>query len=124
MSAEDRIRSYYNALRRGDPLAPFFAPDDTLVKFGISERLTGYEEVAAGLRDQTRTTEDWTVDSHRLRTTERGEAAWFSDDVTLAWTDRESGRRYAFDSRWSGTLVRRDGDWRFVGMHVSAPHEL
>ncbi|WP_435184427.1 nuclear transport factor 2 family protein [Halobellus sp. EA9] len=138
-TAADRIRAYYDALRSGEPLSPFFARDDDIVKYGITEKLTGYDEVEAGLRAQTETTDDWVVESDALSVTERGDHAWFSDEVRMAWRDVESGRAYDFESRWSGTLERRargrddsagggstdDGDeadstWRFVGMHVSA----
>jgi hypothetical protein len=131
MDAEETIRAYYEALRSGDPLGPFFAADESIVKFGIGERLTGHAAVREGLAEQAATTKAWRVDSTRLVVTERDEHAWFSDDVTMAWTDSETGSRWAFESRWSGTLERRPnatrGDatpetpWRFVGMHVSAP---
>ena len=124
MDPEETVRAYYAALRRGDPLEPFFAERDDAVKFGVSERLDGHDEIAAGLREQTRTTEGWTVDSRRLRTARRGPVAWFSDEVGLAWRDVRDGREHAFETRWSGTLSRHGDDWRFVGMHVSAPHEL
>jgi hypothetical protein len=123
MDAEDRIRDYYEALRAGEPLSPFFAGDRTVVKFGITERLTGYEEISAGLREQTETTADWSVESRALRVVEREDHAWFSDDVAMSWYDVESDRERAFDSRWSGTLERRDGEWLFVGMHVSTVPE-
>lgn len=118
------IRAYYDALRSGEPLAPYFTDRDDIVKFGVSERLEGYEAIAAGLRDQTRTTTDWVVESNRLCTTRRGDIGWFSDTVTLEWTNTSSGERHAFETRWSGTLERDEGAWRFVGMHVSAPHDL
>ena len=127
MSADDAaatVRRYYAALRSGEPLYPFFAEDDSLVKFGISERLAGYEAVAEGLREQTRTTEDWTVESRDLRVTERHRYAWFSDAVHMAWTDAEADARRDFETRWSGTLEARDGEWAFVGMHVSVAREL
>ena len=127
MSADDAattVERYYEALRSGEPLYPFFAADDSLVKFGISERLAGYEAVAEGLREQTRTTEGWTVESRDLRVSEREGCAWFSDEVGMAWTDREAEERREFDTRWSGTLERRDGEWAFVGMHVSVGWEL
>lgn len=117
MSAEATIDAYYDALRDGEPLAPFFAAD-ALVKFGIGERLVGYDEIEAGLREQTRTTEEWTVESHDLQVMEDGEFAWFADDVRMAWRG-ESGR-HDHRTRWSGAL-RRDEDWKFVGMHVSVP---
>ena len=117
MSAETTIETYYDALRAGEPLAPFFAAD-ALVKFGIGERLEGYDDIEAGLREQTRTTEEWTVESHDLQVIEEDEFAWFADDVRMAWVG-ESGR-HDHRTRWSGTL-RRNGDWKFVGMHVSVP---
>ncbi|WP_123539169.1 nuclear transport factor 2 family protein [Halosimplex salinum] len=135
--ATDRVREYYGALRAGEPLAPFFAPVDDLVKFGVSERLVGYEAVADGLRDQTETTTDWAVESHDLRVTERERHAWFSDRVSLSWTDTDRRIRFEFETRWSGTLELRDedevadpesddgaGTWQFVGMHVSAAREI
>ncbi|MFC6726001.1 nuclear transport factor 2 family protein [Halobium palmae] len=90
-SAESTVRDYYEVLRRGEPLYPYFAERDDVVKFGIGERLTGYDEVAEGLREQSRTTEDWTVDSRRLVVVERDDCAWFSDDVGMAWRDVEAG---------------------------------
>ena len=129
-TAADRVRDYYQALRTGEPLSPFFAERPDVVKFGITEKLTGYEEIASGLGEQTATTEDWTVDSRDLRVVERDDHAWFSDEVGMAWHDVDAGREYSFDSRWSGTLERRTGDesggsaeWFFVGMHVSAVPE-
>ena len=129
-SAEDRIREYYETLRSGEPLYPFFAEGQTVVKFGITEKLTGYEEIEAGLREQTATTADWTVDSRDRRVVERADHAWFSDDVGMTWYDVAADRECAFDSRWSGTLERRESDgeeasaeWLFVGMHVSAVPE-
>ncbi|MFB6141331.1 MAG: nuclear transport factor 2 family protein [Halosimplex sp.] len=151
-TAAERVRAYYDALREGEPLAPFFAPVDDVVKFGISERLAGPDAVAAGLREQTETTTDWQVESRDLRVTERDDHAWFSDRVSMAWTDTEGRIRYEFETRWSGALERRtdaleaipggddggsaenggrerDGDegderWQFVGMHVSTARDL
>jgi hypothetical protein len=134
VSAESRIRAYYDALRDGDPLHSYFAPDDAVVKFGIAEHLDGYDDIEAGLEEQSRTTANWTVESRRLRVTERDRHAWFADLVDLAWTDIERDERFAFDTRWSGTLERErrtrgadetsPGDWRFVGMHVSTAGDL
>ncbi|GKZ14594.1 nuclear transport factor 2 family protein [Haladaptatus sp. T7] len=122
--AEATVRKYYESLRQGEPLYPYFADDDSLVKFGITEQLVGYETVEEGLREQTSQSKDWTVTSHELRVTQRDRHAWFSDTVEMAWTDTTSGTRREFDSRWSGTLAKRGEDWKFVGMHVSAPHQF
>ncbi|QLH79047.1 hypothetical protein HZS55_17865 [Halosimplex rubrum] len=145
MGAADRVRAYYDALRGGEPLAPFFAPVDGAVKVGISERLVGGETVADGLADQTERTTDWSVGSRDLRVTERDRHAWFGDRVSLSWTNTERRIRYEFDTRWTGTLELceepespvedgRDGDgtatdgrgdrWQFVAMHVSTARDL
>lgn len=129
-TAAETIESYYDALRAGDPLGPFFADAPGMVKFGVGETLVGADDIVAGLRDQTETTTDWTVESRNLTVTERDDHAWFSDEVGMAWHDVDAGREYSFDSRWSGTLERRTGDesggsaeWFFVGVHVSAVPE-
>ncbi|MBB6644799.1 nuclear transport factor 2 family protein [Halobellus ruber] len=123
MSAKATIREYYRTLEAGDPLGPFFAADD-VVKFGISERLVGGSEVRRGLEEQTDRTADWAVDSRALRVTDRGCHAWFSDSVALSWRDVEAGVEHSFETRWSGTLEARDGEWVFVGMHVSTPRSF
>ena len=138
------IREYYETLRAGEALSPYFATDPNAVKFGITEHLDGYEEIAAGLRSQTETTTDWHIESHGLVVGERDAHAWFGDRVSMAWTDTATGERHDYETRWSGTLERQedsggedhgdddtDGDsdangddgppanWRFVSMHVS-----
>jgi hypothetical protein len=132
MDAAGTVESYYDSLRAGDPLHPYFLESARTVKFGVGERLTGYDAVADGLRDQTRTTEGWEVRSANLLVEHRGDHAWFSDDVFMGWADTEANVRYEFDTRWSGTLVKLDDEerereidplsetpWRFAGMHVS-----
>ncbi|WP_135824316.1 nuclear transport factor 2 family protein [Halorussus ruber] len=167
MNPTETVEEYYEALRRGEPLSPYFAEREDAVKFGVSERLAGYEAISEGLREQTRTTEDWRVESRNLGVVVRDSVAWFTDDVALSWTasegadsEAEQETRYSFDTRWSGVLERESSDdesssgksssgksssgesnsdesssgkssgdseeprWRFVQMHVSAPHEL
>lgn len=138
MDARETVRSYYDALRDGAPLGPYFAParegDDEHLKYGVSETLVGTDEIRAGLAEQTATTTDWVVDSRALRVIERERYASTSDDVFLAWTDTERGIRFEFDTRWSATLERHRGGsepadvdgptWRFLGMHVSTATEL
>lgn len=123
MSATQTVHDYYEALRRGEPLYPYFAERNDVVKFGVSETLSGYDEIAEGLRDQSRRTEDWTVKSRRLQVSEEEAFAWFSDTVTLEWTDTVDDEEFSDTTRWSGTLLNQDGEWVFVGLHVSAPQD-
>ena len=133
------VRDYYDALRNGDALAPYFLADESTVKFGISESLFGFDAVSDALREQTETTASWSVESGHLVTAEREGFATFADEVTMAWTDTDSGERRRFETRWSGTLVRGDDaagggedgstepdapDWQFATMHVSTADDL
>ncbi|SEH15939.1 SnoaL-like domain-containing protein [Natronorubrum sediminis] len=120
------VRDYYEALRTGDPLEAYFEEDKSTVKFGISEALFGYEEVSEALRSQTETTAEWSVESDHLVVTTHTDAATFADEVTMAWTDTESGERRRFETRWSGSLVHHPSaessggpEWLFNTMHVS-----
>lgn len=129
MTVADTIEAYYDALRAGDPLAPFFVDSSDAVKFGLSERLDGHDAVERGLREQTATTREWVVESGDLVTGDRGATGWFADDVFMGWTDVDRSIRFEFDTRWSGTLVRvgegEDGTgWRFASMHVSTTEAL
>ena len=128
MTFKRRIRSYYAALRAGEPLGEFFADEDSIVKFGISDRLAGGDTIREGLSTQTSRTTNWVVDSKNLIVYTASTYACFSDDVRLEWTDTVEDERYAFDTRWSGTLEVRDTDTEageanpvFIGMHVSTP---
>jgi hypothetical protein len=136
VTATETVRAYYDALRDGRSLGVYFADGEPTMKHGISERLVGLETVEAGLRTQTETTSDWTVESRELRVTERARCAWFSDEVRMAWTTTGTGVRHGYETRWSGTLERAGGRgddgsgappddaWRFVAMHVSVAHPL
>ncbi|MFD1643091.1 YybH family protein [Halohasta litorea] len=121
--AETTITAYYEALREGESLSSFFAEAPDSIKIGLSERLVGYADIAAGLSEQTATTDDWTVESHDLSVSVDGNLAWFSDRVSMAWTDTQTDSDYEFDTRWTGTLQRRENgdEWQFVTLHVSAP---
>ncbi len=120
MSLNARIRDYYHALETGAPLAPFFAETVEPVKFGITDHLVGLETIAESLRSQTETTADWSVTSYELRTGHAREVGWFSDEVAMGWRRLSDDGEIEWDTRWSGTLIREDGEWRFVRMHVSA----
>lgn len=123
----ETVRDYYEALRRGEPLDPYFHEHEATAKVGVSEHLVGHEAVAEGLREQTRVTTDWEIESTDLTAGRRGDTGWFFDRVEMAWT--QSGDRLTFDTRWSGALVRRVGsgvedEWPLVELHVSAPYDL
>lgn len=139
MAVAPLVRDYYSVLRDEDPLYPYFRESPATVKYGISETLRGYDAVAEGLREQTRTTTDWTVESRNLTAGTRdgpeqsaggatgngggdGGAAcgWFADDVFMTWTDTDRRTSYEFETRWTGTVV----DGEFAAVHVSTAEAL
>lgn len=123
MTVEQTLESYYDSLRDGAPLEPYFSREIHPVKFGISEELDGYEDIAKGLRAQTRTTTDWEITSHNLQTDSKEGIGWFSDLVAMQWRNIEEDRMIRWNTRWSGTLLEEDSGWTFVRMHVSAAED-
>jgi len=122
--ADETVTAYYDALRNGETLASFFAEAPDIIKVGLSERLVGYADVADGLSEQTASTDDWSIESHDLSVTVDEDVAWFSDQVSMAWTDIQMDTDYSFETRWTGLLKQRaEGEWQFVSLHVSAPNE-
>lgn len=122
--AEATITAYYDALRAGDPLSPFFLESLATVKVSLSERLTGYPDIADELSEQSAMTDAWTVESSDLSVTAREEYAWFHDEVTMAWTNTKRDTDYEFETRWTGALeANADGTWQFVSLHVSTATE-
>lgn len=122
MTPKESVRAYYDALRSGSPLGPFFVESPDVVKFGIGEQLVGYAAIADGLQAQTGRTRDWIVESDALRVVERDTHAAFSDTVRLAWYDAESYSDHDYETRWSGTLTHTPDasrEWKFAGLHVS-----
>ncbi|WP_257297918.1 nuclear transport factor 2 family protein [Haloarchaeobius sp. FL176] len=127
MTPEETVLDYYEALRRGEPLYPYFVERAETWKAAISTQYSGYDAVSEALREQSRTTDEWTVESEALSVTGREGLALFDDAVRLAWTDTLTGQRHGFDSRWSGALEPLDGndeEWGFIQMHVSAPRSI
>jgi hypothetical protein len=122
MDVEAFVRDYYEALRRGEPLDPYFAERPETVKVGVFSRVVGGDAVAESLRDQTARTTDWRVESRGLETFPRDACGHFVDAVGLAWTDARADRRHAFDTRWTGVVEGGD-DPRFLSVHVSAPRD-
>lgn len=123
--AEATITAYYDALRAGEPLSPFFLESLATVKVSLSERLTGYPDIADELSEQSAMTESWTVESSDLSVTARDDYAWFHDDVSIAWTNTKIDADYEFETRWTGTLEANGTDetWQFVSLHVSTAAE-
>lgn len=124
MTPEETVRAYYDTLREGEALAPYFVESPATVKVGLSERLVGYAEIARGLREQTRKTEDWTVESTDLHIVERDGGVAVADEVHLSWYDTDAFSERAFETRLSGTLLPSDDGWAFAGLHVSAETAL
>ncbi|ESS08953.1 MAG: SnoaL-like domain protein [uncultured archaeon A07HN63] len=123
--AEATIRAYYDALRAGEPLSPFFLESLATVKVSLSERFSGYPDIADELSEQSAMTTEWTVESADLSVTTRDDYGWFDDEVTMAWTNTRVDTDHEFDTRWTGTLEANesDGTWQFVTMHVSTAAE-
>lgn len=119
---ESTVRHYYQAIETGKALLPFFdlsASCQLVVKIGTEagEFYVGRDAVAAALERTTGEFRENRLESHRLLTQAIGRTGWFSDDVW--WSGTGPSGTFSGVTRWSGVLVCRETEWRFVLMHVS-----
>jgi len=126
------IRAYYESLRRGEPISTHFVADPNAVKFGITERLIGFEAIAEGLRSRTETATDWHVESHGLTVGERHAHGTRRSGTLERRDEHDVGTRFDEDDE-NRDCEPEDGDarrrtngteWAFVSMHVSRSASL
>lgn len=116
-----RIRDWYYAASEGQAEAflNFFLKDDKTVYFGTDpgELWYGYYEIETNILDNFRKYGTWTIMSKNLVIEQYGDVAIFTDDVELSVRHHENS--IAEEARVSGALIRSDGEWKIVQVHLS-----
>ena len=100
------------------------AHDTDMVNFGtdVSERWVGYEALKNAVQKQFDSFENTklTVREQVIRVHKSGEAAWFSEIAD--WNVIAMGDTIEIkDSRFTGVLEKRNGNWVIVQFHASVP---
>jgi uncharacterized protein (TIGR02246 family) len=106
-----------------DRLATFL-DDDVVVTWQNSEVCRGPKEVRA-YYDRMMKGPDRVVESVAIDPKVDAPANLFGDNTAMAWGGSKDhfkltdGRDFPVESRWSATVVRKDGQWKIASFHAS-----
>ena len=121
MSVSDTIKTYFDALTAGDAarLLTTIVDGDHFLKIGTDTGavVSGSTSAPEYYQDHVSSTEDFSIDTHRLDIEERGETAWFFTDQT--WHVTWKGTPEVLAMRITGVLERQKGAWKFAQIHAS-----
>jgi ketosteroid isomerase-like protein len=81
------------------------------------EQWYGFEQVRENFQENFQTYGKWTIMSTNLRIHQSGDVAFFSDEVELSARYKDSS--IAEPGRMTGTLLRRNGQWKIAQAHFS-----
>lgn len=115
---EDLLRSFYDAMRRGDAddvlLLIEDGPDFVGIGTDPAEWWLGKAEFARIVREQFAVAGNFAVREHAAEGYSEGSVGWVSDQAVL---DLPEGGTTGI--RFSAVAVRRDDGWKFVQLHTS-----
>ena len=121
MTVHNTIEAYFSALTAGDVvgLLATISAADYFTKVGTESG----EIVCGGLNapdyytNHVGSTENFTIETHRLEIEERNTLAWFFTEQT--WTLKWQGTLEELSIRITGVLERESDRWKFVQIHAS-----
>ena len=107
-----------------DRFSNLMAHDPNMVNFGTdaAERWVGWDAMKASIEQQFAAFEDTKVSTRDQVITvhDSGQVAWFSE--VMDWSTKTGGQQVDLKGlRLTGVLEKRDGNWKFVQLHFSAP---
>ena len=118
---------YLQSLETGEPLDSFYVTDEEagelgpVVKIGSGkgEVFVGYAQVAAAVREVTRTLTENRLEPRGPRIVRtQGDLAWLVD--LIWWSGVAGGTAFGSLTRWTAVCVRTPArGWRFLQVHVS-----
>lgn len=126
IAIEEVLESYVLANENQDfNLAEkIWAPDSDIILYGTDsdERLMGWSNIRAAIKTQYSHIEETyiSVSDQFIKLNENGNTAWFAETLNYNFVYNGEARTYR-GMRFTGVLVKMDGQWRFVQAHLSLP---
>ena len=126
IAVEDVLESYILANETQDfaLIEKIWAPNTDIILYGtdLHERLMGWTNIRNAIRTQFKLIEETYISAsdQYIKISEDGNTAWFAETLNYNFVFKGEARAYS-DLRFTGVLVKMDGDWRFVQAHLSLP---
>lgn len=104
-----------------------WAEEDNIAMIGTDsdELLVGWNEIRDAIQHQFDAFEDTyvSVNNQKIHLGESGKTAWFYETLNYNFIYR--GEAMSFEGiRFTGVLVKKDGNWEIVQGHLSIPAEV
>lgn len=99
-------------------------PSDRIVSFGTEsdEKLVGFAQIKSAVQNQFESFKN-TYISYRdqiIEINDDGNTAWFSEIINYNFI--LDGEAHSYEGlRYTGVLVKKDGEWKLVQTHMSVP---
>jgi len=126
VAIENVLESYVLANENQDfnLIEKIWAPNDDIILYGTDsdERLTGWTNIRDAIKSQFSYIEDTYISASDqfIKLNECGNTAWFAETLNYNFVYKGEARSYE-GLRFTGVLMKIDGQWRFVQLHLSLP---
>lgn len=126
VAIENVLESYVLANENQDfnLIEKIWAPNDDIILYGTDsdERLTGWTNIRDAIKSQFSYIEDTYISASDqfIKLNECGNTAWFAETLNYNFVYKGEARSYE-GLRFTGVLMKMDGQWRFVQLHLSLP---
>ncbi len=124
IAIEEVLESYVLANENQDfgLIEKIWAPNTDIILYGTDsdERLTGWTDIRDAIKSQFQLIEETYISAsdQYIKISDDGKTAWFAE--TLDYNFVFKGEARSFEGlRFTGVIVKMNGDWRFVQAHLS-----
>ena len=126
VAIEEVLESYVLANENQDfgLIEKIWAPNTDIILYGTDsdERLTGWTNIKNAIKSQFQLIEETYISAsdQYIKISDDGKTAWFAETLDYNFVYEGEARSYE-GLRFTGVVVKMDGDWRFVQAHLSLP---
>lgn len=126
IAIEEVLEAYVlaNENQNFELIEKIWAPDNDIILYGTDsdERLMGWTNIRAAVKNQFSHIDDTyiSVSDQFIKLDECGNTAWFAESLNYNFVYNGEAKSYR-GLRFTGVLVKIDGNWRFVQAHLSIP---
>jgi len=102
-----------------------WCPSESIVSFGTEggEKHIGFKNIKVAVQNQFDNFSDTYISDRDqiIEINEAGNTAWFSEIINYNFILNEEAHSF-IGLRYTGVLVKRDGNWKLVQTHMSVPY--
>jgi len=94
-------------------------PDALIIGPGEDEKCVGINQFVKNLRRDWEQSDSVTIEHKDILVSVAGSVAWFATDIVFH--GKVNSSNFTYPGRLTGVLEKRDGNWLFMQLHLSAP---